>query len=189
MYQITTLHNHKSHKLIHDVILHPLKVNSDPRGTLTETLKTTWNNIYDHDKLPFTQMYYSVTKPNTARDIDKWHFHPGGQQDRFGVIAGDIVVCIYDDRDGSKTKGTLNLFAMGESQGNSGQYLLLVPKRTYHGFLVVSKKDAILFNYPSRLYDPEQEHRLPFIDYKLSDNSVFDWQKVKQAYQKIGNNE
>lgn len=182
MYTITTLKNYMDHPLIHDVIIHPLKVNGDPRGTLTETLKTTWEDVYHPQNLPFTQMYYSVTQPDTARDVDRWHYHPGGQQDRFGVISGDIVVAIYDNRDDSATKGELNLFAMGESQGKEGQYLLLVPERTYHGFVVVSDKPATLFNYPSRLYDPEEEHRLPFTDYKLSDGSVFSWEQVKKAY-------
>ena len=162
--------------------MHPLKVNKDPRGSLTECLKTTWDNIYDQETLPFTQMYYSRTLPETARDVDKWHFHPGGQQDRFGVIAGDIVVAIYDNRDDSSTKGILNLFAMGEAQGDDGQYLLLVPERTYHGYVVVSDKDAVMFNYPSKLYDPEQEHRLSFSEYKLADDTIFDWKKVISAY-------
>jgi len=185
MYQITTLKNSASQQLVHDVVLHPLKVNADPRGTLTETLKTTWEDVYNPQDMPFTQMYYSVTKPETARDIDHWHFHPGGQQDRFGVISGDIVVGIYDNRDDSPTKGTLNLFAMGQSQGPEGQYLLVVPKRTYHGYVVVSDSDAIMFNYPSRLYDPAQEHRLLFADYQLSDGTVFNWQKVVAAYKEI----
>lgn len=183
-YQITTLATKDQTKLVEGVVMRPLKVNGDPRGTLTETLKVSWDDVYNQENRPFTQMYFSTTKPETARDIDRWHFHPGGQEDRFGVIKGDIVVVIYDNRDDSPTKGTLNLFAMGQSQGPEGQYLLLVPERTYHGYIVVSDEDAVMFNYPTRLYDPEQEVRLPFSEYKLADDSVFDWQQVISAYNK-----
>lgn len=182
MYQITSLHNQKDHKLVHDVILHPLKVNQDPRGSLTEVLKISWEDIYHSDTRPFTQMYFSTTQSGVARDVDKWHFHPGGQEDRFGVVAGDIVVVIFDNRDDSPTKGILNLFALGESQGPEGQYLLLVPPRTYHGFVVVSDVSATLFNFPTRLYDPKEELRLPFSEYTLSDGSIFDWETVKKTY-------
>lgn len=183
-YQIITLKNAPEHQLVSGVVMHALKVNSDPRGTLTETLKTTWDDVYSDKDRPFAQMYFSRTKPETARDMDRWHFHPGGQEDRFGVIEGDIVVWIYDDRDDSTTKGVLNLFAMGQSQGAEGQYLLLVPQKTYHGYVVVSDQDAVMFNYPTRVYDPNEEKRLPFSEYKLADGSVFDWQQVVSAYKR-----
>jgi dTDP-4-dehydrorhamnose 3,5-epimerase len=183
-YRLFTLKNQKTYPLIHDVVIRPLKVNRDNRGTLTETLKTVWPDVYHHQKAPFAQMYFSATKPGVARDVDQWHYHPGGQQDRFFVITGDIVTAIYDVRKSSPTKGTLNLFSMGESQGNQGQYLLMVPPRTHHGYVVVSKKPAILGNFPTRLYDPKEELRILFKDLPLSDGSIFSWEKVKNLIQK-----
>lgn len=183
-YQIITLKNKDNHQLVHDVILYPLTVNSDPRGSLTEIMKTTWEGIYDDHTRPFTQVYISRTAPGVARDVDQWHFHPGGQEDRFGVISGDIITAIYDNRDGSPTKGVLNLFLLGESEGEDGQYLLLIPPRAYHGYVVVSDAPATMFNFPTRLYDPKEEHRLPFQDYRLPGNQVFSWDLVKAAYTK-----
>ena len=183
-YQIITLNNAHKHQLVSGVVMHSLQVNADPRGTLTEALKTTWDDVYHSKDRPFAQMYFSKTLPETARDVDCWHYHPGGQEDRFGVIQGDIVTVIYDNRPDSPTKGTLNLFAMGQTQGPEGQYLLLVPERTYHGYIVVSTIDAVMFNYPTRLYDKQQEKRLPFTKYKLADGTVFDWQRVISAYKR-----
>ena len=183
-YQIITLNNARKHQLVSGVVMHSLQVNADPRGTLTEALKTTWDDVYHLKDRPFAQMYFSKTLPETARDVDCWHYHPGGQEDRFGVIAGDIVVVIYDNRDDSPTKGTLNLFAMGQSQCPEGQYLLLVPQRTYHGYIVVSDTQAVMFNYPTRLYDPNEEKRLPFAQYPLADGATFDWQQVVTAYKR-----
>src|SRR3989344_7642019 len=154
-YQIYTLENKDNYPLIHDVIIHPFRVNRDPRGSLTEALKTTWEDVYKEPDMPFAQMYFSETAPGVARDIDQWHVHPSGQQDRFFAIRGTIVTVVYDNRDGSPTKGTVNLFLMGESQNDHGQYLLVIPKHTYHGYVVVSKTPAILGNFPTRLYNPK----------------------------------
>ncbi len=184
MYDIFTLSNKSTYPLIHDVVIHPFTVHRDPRGSLTETLKNDWSDVFDPQTRPFAQMYYSQTLPGTARDIDKWHFHPD-QQDRFFVISGNIVTVIFDDRDASPTKGTLNLFLMGETPKDEGQYLVTIPQLTYHGFIVVGSQPAILGNFPTRLYDPNEEKRLPFSEAKLPDGSVFSWDKVKLAAQKI----
>lgn len=183
MYQIYTLES-KNYPLIHDVIIHPFKVNKDPRGSLTEALKTTWADVYSSD-MPFAQMYFSETSPGTARDVDEWHVHPSGQQDRFFAIQGTIVTAVYDARDNSPTKGLLNLFLMGESENDKGQFLLVIPKQTHHGYMVVSQTPAILGNFPTRLYDSEEEGRVSMHQITLPDSSVFSWESVKQAAQKV----
>lgn len=171
-----------SYQLIKGVVIHPLKVNRDPRGSLTEIMKSDWNDIYSKDKLPFSQTYYSITDSGVARDEKLWHYHPGGQQDRFGVIKGEIVVAIFDWRKDSTTFGMLNLFHLGELDKDKGQYLVLVPKRCLHGFVVVSKKQAILFNFPTRLYDINQEKRIPINKIKLSDGTFFSWNKIRKIF-------
>lgn len=180
MYQLFTLKNKDSYPLIHDVVTHPYKVNRDPRGTLTEALKTTWSDVYNETDRKFTQMYFSQTLPGVARDIDQWHVHPGGQEDRFFVIQGSIVTAIYDTREASPTKGKLNLLLMGETKNDEGQYMVVIPKMTHHGYVVVSQTPAILANFPTRLYDPDEEGRVSFDQVLLPDNSIFSWDKVKE---------
>ena len=167
--------------LIKDVVVHPLKVNRDPRGILVETLKTEWKDVFG-PSLPFAQMYYSITEPGVARDEDRWHYHPTRQVDRFGVISGDIVVAIYDWREVSPTFGRLNLFKLGESNGDHGQYLVLIPRNTLHGFVVVSAKPAVLFNYPTELYDPREEGRISHQEYPIRflDGRAFSWEAVRK---------
>lgn len=172
----------KSYPLIHDVVLRKLIVNSDERGNLVEVLKTTWEDIYDREKLPFTQAYYSTTRKGVARDKNDWHFHPGGQIDRYVVIFGDVVFAVYDLRENSKSKDKLNLFWAGESLGPEGQYEILVPKHSLHGFQVVGDKPATLMNFPNKLYNPKEELRLSFEDYPLPDGSIFSWEKVVEAH-------
>jgi dTDP-4-dehydrorhamnose 3,5-epimerase-like enzyme len=70
---------------------------------------------------------------------------------------------------------------MGESQGDHGQYTLLIPQNVLHCFKVVGKKEAILLNFPNTLYDFTEEGRLPFQKVKFPDGSFFGWSKVDQA--------
>ncbi|MFC1711820.1 dTDP-4-dehydrorhamnose 3,5-epimerase family protein [Patescibacteria group bacterium] len=182
IYNLFDLTKIDSYKLIEDTVIHPLKVNKDPRGILVEIMKKDWDDIYDEVKLPFSQTYYSITDSGVARDEDLWHHHPGGQQDRFGVIKGEIVVAVYDWRKNSSTFGKLNLFHMGELEKGSGQYIVLIPKNCLHGFVVVSKKPAVLFNYPTRLYDSNEEERIPLDKAKLEDGSAFSWNNIRKEF-------
>lgn len=174
-FKIFRLGQLKSYPLIKDVVVYPLKVNRDDRGILVESLKANWNKVFDSKRRPFTQCYYSITKPGVARDTDRWHYHPTKQEDRFVVISGDIIVALYDWRKNSKTYGTLNLFAMGKPGGDEGQYLLLIPVNVLHCFKNIGKKEAIILNFPTKLYDPKEEGRIPFKEVKFPDGAYFNW--------------
>ncbi len=177
--EFITLKNKDSKKIIKDVIMYPLKVNKDDSGVLVETLKTNWPDIYGKGR-EFAMQYYSVTPPGMARDEDVWHFHPTVQEDRMGVIQGEVIIAIADKRENSETKDVVNLFRINALED---PYLLLIPKNTYHAFLVSSKEPAILFNFPTALYNPKEEGRKPFseVGVKLSDGTPFSWDLVRKA--------
>ncbi len=176
-----TLANKDDVELVRGVLLHPLKINIDKTGVLVETLRKDWKDIYGH-KRGFAMQYYSVTNSGIARDENVWHYHPHGQEDRFLVVQGAIVVAIADNRADSNTFGKLNLFHM---EATKDPYVLLVPKKTLHGFLVVSKIPAILLNFPTSLYSPKEEGRIPHskIQVKLEDGQLFSWDKVRKVFQ------
>ena len=175
-----TLTNKNDLTLIHDIIIRPLKINKDDSGVLVETLRKDWEEIYGVGR-EFVMQYFSITPPGIARDEDAWHYHPGGQEDRFLVVKGEIVVAIADLRSHSPTKNILNLFSMKSSED---PYILLVPKQTLHGFMVVSKEPAILLNFPTRLYDPKEEMRVPYAEAKITDASgkLFSWDTVRKNF-------
>lgn len=174
-----TRQNSSEANLIKDVYLHPLKINEDETGILVETLRKDWPGIYNEEERAFAMQYYSKTNPGVARDEAVWHFHPSGQEDRFLVIEGSIVVAVGDPREDSDTKGLLNLFLM---ESNKDPYMILIPKRTLHAFMVVSQTPAILLNYPTRLYDPNEEGRVPFEQAKIAypNGELFTWESVRQ---------
>lgn len=180
MIEFITLKNKDELKIIQDVLLYPLKINKDKSGILAETLRRDWKGIYGKGREFFMQ-YYSVTPSGIARDEDVWHYHPTIQEDRFLVIQGAIVIAVADNRSNSPTFGVLNLFYM---QADKDPYILLIPKKTLHGFMVVSKEPAMLLNYPTALYNLKEEGRI-FYDkakVKMSDGSLFSWGKVRKEF-------
>ena len=120
---------------------------------MVETLRKDWDDIYGEGREFFMQ-YYSETPPGVARDEDVWHYHPTVQDDRFSVVKGEIIVAVADNRGNSPTNGLLNLFYIN---ARKNPYMILIPRKTLHGFMVVSKESAVLINFPTGLYNPEEE--------------------------------
>lgn len=182
--EFITLKNKDNVRLIKDVIIRPLKINRDESGVLVETLRKDWKEIYEGRE--FAMQYYSITKSGVARDENVWHYHPTVQEDRFLVTRGDVIVAVADERHGSPTEGLLNLFYM---QSEIDPYILLIPKKTLHGFMVVSKEDAVLLNFPTVLYNPKEEGRIPYSKAKVKskDGTLFDWDIVRKNFSKKSN--
>lgn len=150
-----------------------------------EVLKETWSDVFNHPMLQFSQSYVSITNPGFARDEDEWHNHPTKQVDRFVFIQGSAVVALYDWREGSKTKGMLNLFQMGEVNSEDNQYLLLIPKNVLHAFCAVGNKPCLLVSFPNHLYDSSEEERIPFaqVATRFPDGSPFSWNPIRNHFQ------
>lgn len=158
--------------LIEGVITRELKVHKDQSGSLVETLRTDWQDVYNKSDLAFAMQYISLTPSSLARDEQKWHVHKF-QKDRFICISGRIVTAIFDPRPGSKTEGKLNLFLMGPQKPDE-MYMLVIPENTYHGFMVISKAQGFLLNFPTQIYNPDDEGRVT--------NNQFSWQKVRDDF-------
>ncbi len=180
MIELIELKNKEKIKLIKDILLYPLKINRDDSGILVETLRTDWKEIYGEGR-DFAMQYLSVTQPLIARDEDVWHYHPTVQEDRFLVAYGEIITAVADKREDSETFGLLNLFRM---QADQDPYILLIPKKTLHGFMVVSKTPAVLLNYPTGLYNPEEENRISYSDaqIKFPDGELFNWESIRKLF-------
>jgi len=181
---LITLKNNKDHKLVKDVILHPLKVNLDDGtgGILVEALRKDWEDVYGKDR-EFAMQYFSVTDSGLARDENQWHLHYD-QEDRFIIASGEVVVSVADYRKESDTYGLLNLFHINATVD---PFLVLIPKGTLHGFLIVSKESGVLLNYPTKLYNPEDELRIPYgeANIKTSTGEDFSWDLVRKDFQHL----
>ncbi len=167
---------------IHDVTVRALTTHRDPRGTLTELLRADWPDVFGDD-MPFAQVYTSTTQPGVARDIDKWHVHQH-QTDRFYCVAGRIVVAIADPREDSSSRGSLMLVELAAAEDGPAPLMVTIPPRTLHGFVVTSEEPATLLNFPNRIYDPEDEGRLPFTEANVTfaNGEAFDYRTVDAFY-------
>lgn len=169
-YEYLNLNNQAD--LIEGVIIRKLIIHKDESGSLFETLRRDWQDVFNETDLSFAMQYMSITPSGLARDEDKWHVHKF-QKDRFICASGKIVTAIFDPREGSKTKGQLNLLEMGPSKEDE-MYMCVIPENTYHGFMVVSNEPAYLLNFPTQLYNTEDEGRVT--------NKEHSWAKVREDF-------
>ncbi|MFH1369622.1 MAG: dTDP-4-dehydrorhamnose 3,5-epimerase family protein [Elusimicrobiota bacterium] len=146
--------------MIDGVKVKQLKPLCDERGRLMELLRSDWPEF-----IRFGQVYMTTAYPGVVK---AWHYHKK-QTDSFICIRGMMKVVLYDDRRGSKTKGEVNEFFIGEQN----PALVQIPKLVYHGFKCVSEKEAVILNVPTELFNYKQpdEYRLPAHTKKIP----YDW--------------
>jgi dTDP-4-dehydrorhamnose 3,5-epimerase len=134
---------------IEGVIIKKLRVIPDERGFLMEMLRC------DDDFFKaFGQVYLSVAYPGVVKG---WHYHKH-QTDHFAAVKGMLKVALYDMREGSKTKGVVNEFFIGEKN----PVLLVIPPFVAHGVKAIGNEAGYLVNCPDKPYDYEDpdEHRI-----------------------------
>lgn len=138
---------------IEGVVVKQLRLIPDDRGYLMEMLRIDWPEF-----LCFAQSYLTVSYPGV---IKAWHYHKK-QWDHFVCVHGMAKVVLYDPREGSSTKGKINVFHMGVLN----PLLLRIPPYVYHGFTPEGPEVALIVNFPSELYDYGQpdEYRLTYND-------------------------
>lgn len=160
-------------ELVEGVKFRKLTVHKDETGVLFETLRRDWQDVFNDQDLAFSMQYMSVTPSGIARDEYQWHVHKN-QNDRFICASGRIVTAVFDPRPQSKTFGKLNLFVMGPTNEDE-MYMVIIPPNTYHGFMVISKEPGYLLNFPTQLYNPEDEGR-------ITHDENFTWQSVREDF-------
>jgi dTDP-4-dehydrorhamnose 3,5-epimerase len=135
--------------MIDGVKIKKLKVIPDERGRLMEILRR-------DDKLfqNFGQAYATTTYPGVVK---AWHKHEK-QTDNIACVAGLIKMALYDARPDSPTFKEINEFYLGVHN----PLLIQVPAGIYHGWMCVSREEALIVNLPTETYDYEHpdEQRL-----------------------------
>lgn len=127
-------------RVIEGVKIKQLKVIPDERGRLMEMLRCD-----DEVFAKFGQVYMTTAYPGVVK---AWHYHKK-QTDNFVVVKGMMKVVLYDDREGSPTRGEVNEFFVGDFR----TLLVQIPPLVYHGFKCISESEAIVINIPSEPYN------------------------------------
>lgn len=146
-------------KMIEGVVIKRLAKIPDERGCVSHMLKKE-----DAHFNGFGEIYFSSVYPGA---IKAWHVHKEMELN-YAVISGDIKFALYDDREGSPTRGNLMEIFMGEKN-----YILVkVPVMVWNGFKGIGSKEAIVANCTTLSHRPDEIERLdPF-----SDKIPYDWE-------------
>lgn len=161
----------------------PRPLHTDRRGFLVETLR---RDDSDVDGGRFAMSYSSLTLPGQFRDADRWHVHRR-QTDRFVVPLGEMTLALLDARASSPTHGRLEVIALDgptfdpspASAGEGLLYLVPIPPGVYHCIGNLSTRPFLLTNFPTEMYDPGDEGRVPFTDAPVPGfPGGFAWEKV-----------
>jgi len=139
-----------------------LRVIPDQRGRLMEILRRD-DELFEQ----FGQAYMTTAYPGVVK---AWHYHRI-QSDNFAVVHGMMEIALYDSREGSPTKGEVNVFRVGVHN----PMLVHIPPLVYHGFKSIGEEEAIIVNLPTEVYNYQQpdEYRLD-----AHDNDIpHDWSR------------
>jgi dTDP-4-dehydrorhamnose 3,5-epimerase len=120
-------------------------------GITTELFRTDWG-IVDYD---VTQIIHVALRGGA---VSAWHMHEL-KTDHLFVVGGHIKVVLYDDREGSSTRGRVDVFNLSPTRPQ----LLVVPPSVWHGVQNLSTEVSTFVNFFDREYDYKDpdDWRLP----------------------------
>lgn len=117
--------------MIEGVQVIPLKRIPDERGTIYHMLKVTDPHFTKFGEIYFSTVYYGVVKG--------WHLHRNMTLN-YACIHGRIKLVIFDEREGSKTKGELMELFLGPDDYS----LVVIPPGLWNGFKGMARDHSIV---------------------------------------------
>jgi len=143
--------------MIEGVQIIPLKTILDDRGMVRHMMKCT-----DPHFRQFGEIYFSQIFPNAVK---AWHVHRKMELN-YAVIAGNIKLVLYDDRQDSRTYKQLQEIFMGEDN----YVLVTVPPHVINGFKAIGNQKAIVANCATIPHDPDEIERFDPFDKRIGYN-------------------
>ncbi|MFA5776990.1 MAG: dTDP-4-dehydrorhamnose 3,5-epimerase family protein [Parcubacteria group bacterium] len=147
--------------MIKNITIKKLEKYDDERGWLAE--------IYRNDELNYQPVmgYVSATKNGVIRGPHEHKF----QSDCFVFVGpGNFELHLWDNREGSETKGEYLKIEVGENNPT----MVIVPPGVVHGYQCVSEADAFCINLPDKLYKGEKKkEEVDEIRWEKDENSPF----------------
>jgi dTDP-4-dehydrorhamnose 3,5-epimerase len=136
--------------VIEGVHVRPLRQIPDERGRIMHMLRAD-----DPHFERFGEIYFSVVYPGVVKG---WHVHKSMTLN-YAVVVGTVKLVLYDERTGSRTKGTvMELFP-----GERNYVLVTIPPGVWNGFKGVGTASAIIANCSTEPHHPDEIERMdPF---------------------------
>ncbi len=136
--------------MIDGVKVVPLRRVPDERGTVFHMLRRT-----DDHFIEFGEIYFSSVYPGI---IKGWHRHREMTLN-YACVTGRIKLVLYDDRDGSATRGQVMELFLGPDDYS----LAIVPPGVWNGFKGMAAPWSLVANCCTHPHDPSRSDRLdPF---------------------------
>ena len=129
--------------MIHDVVLTPLARMGNEQGTVSRMLRAT-----DPVFRRFGEIYFSSVPPHIVKD---WRLHRSLTMN-LAVPLGTVRFVLFDDRDGSATRGTTSEYVLGDDN----YQLLTIPNGIWTSFGNLSNTPALVANCASEPHDPAE---------------------------------
>lgn len=118
----------------------------------------------------FGEVYFSECLPGAVK---AWKRHKEMTQN-FAVPVGRIRVVIYDDREGSPTRGTVAEYLLGRPDHYA---LLRIPPMLWYGFTAADDAIGIICNCADMTHRPDESERIA----PDSDAIPYRWAEAKRT--------
>ena len=143
---------------IEGVVVKPLRKIPDERGCIYHMLRNDDPIFEKFGEIYFSTIYHKAIKG--------WHSHKEMTLN-YTVIQGMIKLVLFDDREGSATKGELmELFI-----GDQNYCLVKIPPLVWNGHIAIGGKPAIVANCATLPNTPQEMERLD----PQTDKIPYDW--------------
>jgi dTDP-4-dehydrorhamnose 3,5-epimerase len=151
----------KGDRPIEGVKVIPLRRIPDERGTIFHMIKASDPHFERFGEIYFSTVYKGAIKG--------WHKHKEMTLN-YACMHGRVKCALYDERDGSPSKGSL----MEVHLGPDSYSLLVIPPDVWNGFKGLSDPLAIVANCCTHAHDPSRSARLD----PLKNDIPYDWALV-----------
>jgi len=134
--------------VIDGVAEHPLRQICDDRGKVLHMLRRT-----DPYFEGFGEVYFSLTYPGIVK---AWNRHKRVNL-FYAVPIGRAKIVLYDDREGSVTRGQVEEHYLGPEN----YVLLRIPAGLWYGFQAVGAEPCLIADVIPEPHDPTEAEKLP----------------------------
>lgn len=129
--------------MISGVKIIPKRQIPDERGKIMHMLRCD-----DPEYKKFGEIYFSTVYPDVVKG---WHLHKRMTLN-YIVVRGRIRLVLYDEREGSSTRGEVQEIMLGEDS----YQLVVIPPLIWNGFKGIGSREAIVANCSDIPHDPEE---------------------------------
>lgn len=144
--------------MIEGVKILPLRRIPDERGTVYHMLKCTDAHFLQFGEIYFSSVYRGVVKG--------WHRHRDVTLN-YACIHGRIKLVLFDEREGSATRGELMEIFLGLDH----YCLVIIPPGVWNGFKGMTDPCALVANCATHAHDPSRSEKLDPLDNHIP----YDW--------------